>query len=201
MAHINLKSAAKVAMHYTVDVAAVDLPRVNASLSQLAALDTVTHGPLEDRTAPPEYPGDVLALGLPAVPRFYGELAFSICPGTKLTLIVGTLTAQVPMRCQSCLSAFIRQIHIEIKLAHIYSQEQESTVPTGYDSLVFDRQDLTLAELVEDDILLSLPSFPRHSEGQCDQDMLSSREALEPREDKRSPFAGLKALLHSTDEH
>lgn len=198
MVHVNIKSAAKVEMVLAVDVSVVDLPRVNAALQQLVASEIPESGPLEGSEAPPVYPADVVALGLPAEPRFYGELAFAPCPGTKFNLVVGNLTGQVPMRCQSCLAPFISQLQIDVKLAHIFSEEQESTVPEGYDSLIIDRQDLTLVELLEDDILLSLPAFPRHPEGQCVA-AFQPVQANEPQEKKVSPFAGLKDLLQDSD--
>lgn len=199
MVHVNLKSAAKSEMDFAVDVSVVDLPRVNAVLQQLVVSEIPEAGPLEGREAPPEYPKDVVALGLPAVPRLYGELSFRACPGTKRTLITGTLTGQVPMRCQSCLAPFINQFVVDVKLCHIYSEEQESSVPEGYDSLIIDRQDVTLVELLEDDILLTLPAFPRHAEGHCDG-LLKPVVVEDVIEKKPSPFAALKGLLQDTDQ-
>lgn len=198
MVQINLKSAAKAEMDIPVDVSIVDLPRVNGALQQLIAVETPEVGPLEGRVEPPEYPQDVQELGLPAEPRFYGELKFSACPGTKKTLIVGSLTGQMPMRCQSCLAPFIKQLNIDVRLAHIYSEEQESLVPEGYESLILDRQDITLVELLEDDILLALPAFPKHAEGQCRVDYEQTAQDEEV-EQKVSPFASLKDLLKSSD--
>ena len=198
MVHVNLKSAAKSEMDFAVDISVVDLPRVNAALQQLVASEIPEAGPLEAREEPPEYPEDVAALGLPAVPRLFGELSFRACPGTKRTLVIGTLTGQVPMRCQSCLAPFISQLNVDVKLCHIYSEDQESSVPDGYDSLIIDRQDVTLVELLEDDILLTLPAFPRHAEGHC-KGVLQPLIVEEAITKKVSPFAGLKDLLQDTD--
>lgn len=197
MVHINLKSAAKAETKLAVDVSVCDLPRVNTALQQLVSVELPEAGPIEGSIQPPVYPDDVAQLGLPAVPRFFGELTFARCPGTKLTLVEGALTGQVPLRCQACLTPFIWQLNINVRLAHIHAEDQESNVPDGYDPLILDHQDATLVELLEDDVLLALPAFPRHPEGQC-QKLLE--EKPEPTtQTKTSPFAGLKALLQDSD--
>lgn len=196
MVHVNLKSAAKAHTVLAVDVSVCDLPRVNATLQQLAAKELPPPGPIEGSCEPPVYPDDVQALGLPTAPRFFGELQFSPCPGTHLTLITGSLTGQMPFRCQTCLNPFIDQLHIEVRLAHVLSEEKEINVPDGFEALVIDRQDVTLVEILEDDILLSLPAFPKHPVGQCEP-LVQLDDADEVKK-KLSPFAGLKALLQDT---
>lgn len=199
MVHVNIKSAAKGQMNLAVDVSVCDLPRVNAALQQLVMSNIPPPGPLEGRAEPPVYPDDVNALGLTQVPRFFGELEFSQCPGTKLSLIHGRLTGQVPIRCHGCLGPYIQQLEVKVALAHIYSEDRADSVPDGYEALVIDRQDVTLVELLEDDILLALPLFPKHPEGQC-QPLITEEEINTPR-DKVSPFAGLKDLLeHAGDD-
>lgn len=197
MVHINTKSAAKSQMQLAVDVSVCDLPRVNAVLQQLVLTEPAPKGPLEIREAPPEYPEDVKALGLTQAPRFYGQLSFAPCPGTKFTLIQGSLTGQVPIRCQACLVPFIRQLDVPVALAHVFSEEQEESIPEGYDALIIDRLDITLVELLEDDILLALPAFPKHTDGQCDA---FQNPEPEEQEKKVSPFAGLKDLLGQSNQ-
>ena len=199
MVHINLKNAAISETELAVDVAVNDLPRVNAALMQLIAHEAPTPGPLEGSTETPEYPEDVKAFGLPTVPRLYGELHFRQCPGTKLPLIEGNLTGQVPLRCQACLTPYLWQMNIDVKLAHIYKEERESDVPEGYEAFLHERPDVTLVELLEDDILLSLPTFPKHPEGKCQALVEETPEEQEEVKKKISPFAGLKDLLNKSD--
>lgn len=194
MTHINLKSAGIAESELPVDVSVTDLPRVNAVLAQLVAAELPQPGPVEPLESVQVFPPDVQALGLPQEPRFYGQLFFSRCPGTQLTLIHGTLTGQLPLRCQSCLSPFIHQLSLTLDLAHVTREDQEKHVPEGYDMLLIDRQDVSLSELLEDDILLALPAFPRHPAGQCHPGS-SVERYLEPTDIIKSPFATLKTLL------
>jgi len=197
MVQINLKNAAMAQTSLPIDVAIADLPRVNAALQQMILLDGPVGGILENRTEPPIYPDDVKALGLPAMPRFYGELEFSQCPGTKLTLVQGNLNGQVPLRCQTCLAPFIAQIQVGLCLAHIVDETQESQVPDRYDPFVHNRQEAEICDLVEDDILLGLPAFPRHPLGQC-QPVAMAPELSEPTTtSKKKPFAELKSMLNT----
>ena len=88
MIHVNIKSAAKASMAYAVDLAVSDLPRVNVALLYSVAEGAPFTGPIEGVNEVLVYPADVQALGLPAVPRFYGELQFERCPGSGLSVIL-----------------------------------------------------------------------------------------------------------------
>ncbi len=67
------------------------------------------------------------------------------------------------MQCQNCLDAVEVQINAEIKLGLISALEQLDRLPAGYEPLLIEAEKMLLKEIVEDELLLNLPPFPKHA--------------------------------------
>ena len=108
------------------------------------------------------------------------------------------LEAVVTLTCQRCLEAYEQPVHSAVKLAFVVSEEEAGQVPEGYEAVPAPNARVDLAEVVEDELLLSLPVVALHGEGtQCAG---SARQAEEEGREDRSaethrPFAQLQDLL------
>jgi len=79
----------------------------------------------------------------------------------------GQVHGEVVLICQRCLESMTVPIDIEMDLGIVTSDEAAKRLPERYDPLVVSGQPLSVAELVEDEILLALPAIPRHDGETC----------------------------------
>ena len=70
--------------------------------------------------------------------------------------------------CQRCLSALWLDLHARPRLVLVRSESAASAVESAdYEVLVVTDDSLALLELIEDELLLAIPPFPRHLAGEC----------------------------------
>ncbi|MDC8784088.1 YceD family protein [Roseateles koreensis] len=106
-------------------------------------------------------------------------------------------SAQVSLTCQRCLQPVREHLSMSrwYRFARTESEAAELDAESDDDVLVLSRS-LDTLELVEDELLLSLPLVPRHEE--CPQPLLPPASVVtleEASEDERpNPFAALAAL-------
>ena len=88
-------------------------------------------------------------------------------------------------------------VDAEISLGIAVSEEGAKRLPAQYDPVVTRGEQLSLAEVVEDEILLALPTIPRHDPAACTalENVEKRREDVDE-DDKASssPFAVLAQL-------
>jgi len=108
------------------------------------------------------------------------------------------LEAVVTLRCQRCLETYAQTLRSVTKLAFVSDEEEAGLVPEGYEAIPVPGARVDLAELVEDELLLSLPVVALHGEGtQCAG---AARQAEDDGREERPaethrPFAQLQDLL------
>ena len=112
--------------------------------------------------------------------------------------ITGRIQCQVMLACQRCLKAVAFEIDSEIALGIIDSHEAAELLPPHYEPLVIEDGPLFTRDLVEDELLLSLPLVPMHPENECavgkeglESEMHDSNSEV-GRENPFSALAGLK---------
>jgi uncharacterized protein len=111
-------------------------------------------------------------------------------------VIKGVIEAELQLVCQRCLEPAALKVRAEPQLAWARSDADVEDLAEGYDPLVSADGHVMLADLVTDELLLALPSVPRHpDEVGCGKRMPKvARPAPAPVEDKKSPFAVLAEL-------
>lgn len=108
------------------------------------------------------------------------------------------VSAAVRLRCQRCLEAFEQPLRSRAQLAFVGSDDEAGRVPEGFEAVPADDGRVDLRELVEDELLLSLPIVALHGgDTRC---AASSRQAAEgraeePAAETHRPFAQLQELL------
>ncbi|WP_018228820.1 YceD family protein [Methyloversatilis universalis] len=104
------------------------------------------------------------------------------------------VTADVPMQCQRCLGSVVVEAHGVSRFRLVFAGEEwgdEDLEDDSFEALEIDGP-LDLATLVEDEVLLALPTVPTHT--QCAMPAKAG-EQVEPVVEKRpSPFAVLEKL-------
>ncbi len=121
------------------------------------------------------------------------ELLFDVdAQGTRT--VHGRVRTEVWLACQRCLQPMSLPVDSVISLGIIATEHDAERLPEAYDPLLVGDQPLPLAELVEDEILLTLPAFPRHEAGVCVAATSVTQAPVAEAEEKPNPFAVLARL-------
>jgi len=100
----------------------------------------------------------------------------------KRSLIQGAMKATLQLACQSCLQAVSWPLDVVFKLGVVSSLSDADQLEIDCEPLLFDGEKISLRELVEDEILLVLPDYPKH-----DYDCMSRRTSQDDNYDEDSP--------------
>ena len=107
------------------------------------------------------------------------------------------LEAQVEVTCQRCLEAMPETVTADNQLALVWSDEQARHLPRHLDPLIATEEACNLWELVEEELMLSLPQFSYHDTEDCNELLAGYREPPPEQgevEDKPNPFDVLAQL-------
>lgn len=119
------------------------------------------------------------------------------------TLVVGTASGAVTLICQSCLEPVVVTIQASISTQLLETLEELQALPLREDGLVCPQADVTLVDLLEDELMVSLPMVPRHEAGICGQSMAGERQVRDDetmQTDTYRPFAGLASLAQTQNK-
>ncbi len=109
--------------------------------------------------------------------------------------VQGRVETSLVLVCQRCLGTVGFDISSQFNIGLVFSDEQAKHLPKRLEPVEMDENgQLDLWEVVEDEILLNLPEFPMHPEGECR--MYKSESDNEPEADvkKENPFDVLAKL-------
>jgi uncharacterized protein len=62
---------------------------------------------------------------------------------------------------------FRRQVSCDVSLQVVSDESKLGRLPEGEDAIVAPDKIISIAELVEDELILAMPMIPRHEEGRC----------------------------------
>ena len=95
------------------------------------------------------------------------------------------------LRCQRCLGALAHSVDAEQLLVLAASQEEIDAEPAGVDDpdRVVAGKEMSVRDLVEDELILALPYAARHEDCEPQHEMDASERAMS------SPFAGLRGMM------
>ncbi len=103
----------------------------------------------------------------------YAELIFGVDEqGTRN--LTGHATAEVEMVCQRCLEAAPQSIHMSLNLAMIWSDDKAEHLPKPWDPWIVGEGATDIYQIVEDELILSLPIVAYHSEECVPEELFSS---------------------------
>ncbi|MGR8933182.1 MAG: YceD family protein [Gammaproteobacteria bacterium] len=120
----------------------------------------------------------------------------------RLAVVEGHVSAVVRLICQNCLETFDWPVNHDFKLAIVASPEAVRLVADPYEPLIVSEDKIPLKDIVEEELLLLLPAFPRHAEGNCGINQIRCGAAgSEQNERLRSdnPFSVLAKLKNTGD--
>lgn len=94
------------------------------------------------------------------------EFAFHLDSGSR-PVIEGSVQAALGLVCQRCLKAMTLALDLKIELVIVRSDEEAAAVSKQREPLTLSSDSVSLADLVEDELILGLPAAPLHPAGSC----------------------------------
>ena len=130
-----------------------------------------------------------------------GQVEVSISIGIDdegIPNISGTVEGTLHVICQRCLEPMPLEIKTGFRLGLVYSEEQGEALPEHYDAMLVEDDDVSLIDIVEDELLLALPQVVLHDEQECSSTeiirSLAEAEASQEAQQADNPFAVLEQL-------
>jgi uncharacterized protein len=132
------------------------------------------------------------------------DLHFGLDANKKM-LLTGTLDSKVIVLCQRCMSEMELDLHSDLYLKVCANDKQLRALPKSEDAIVIDETGLNILEVIEDELILSLPIVTLHSVMSCNKadsadahftaiSGLENGENQIAKDEKQSPFAMLATL-------
>ena len=119
-------------------------------------------------------------------------LKFSTRAGTPC--LDGRVQAELELRCERCLEPVTQHIDSEFRFGLVSSDEEADLLPREFEPLLVTHAEQSLVDLVEDELLLSLPLVARHDEA-CSEILQKHKKDDEAQQETHKPFAALKDLM------
>lgn len=115
-----------------------------------------------------------------------------------LRLIQGNLRTEVQLPCQRCLEPMPQQLAADFQLAVVASDDDAKLLPRGLDPLVLAGDHIDPAEIVEEELLLTVPFVVYHPPEQCRvgaaEMQVGPEHIADPAEERPNPFQILDQL-------
>jgi len=109
----------------------------------------------------------------------------------------GKVSANLLVECQRCLEPVEIEVSGSFKFALVHSEDEFDLLPEEFEPYLIEGEEQSIIDLVEDELLLSLPMVLIHDEA-CSDFMSKQNEevkaAIKADKEAENPFAALKAL-------
>lgn len=112
--------------------------------------------PLSDLNLPAEVLGQKEGL-------VHYQFRFGVDEGSYV-YIHGQVKSELNLECQRCLKPFEKSLESEFWVSPVRSSEDAKGLPEKYDPVFLESDKLSLAHLVEEELILSLPIAPMHAD-------------------------------------
>jgi uncharacterized protein len=113
--------------------------------------------------------------------------------------VKGHVETELMLNCQNCLETMIWSIDKQFKLGIVASADAVDRLSDEYEPLLVEGETISLVEMIEDELLLNIPAFPKH------QQACVRRETTKIKPEKRhsgreTPFSVLAKLKNTGDK-
>ncbi|CAK0772064.1 23S rRNA accumulation protein YceD [Gammaproteobacteria bacterium] len=146
------------------------------------------------------YPLTALDRLIPLLDQIEGEVTFRLNftrDTNEHRVVKGKISACLRLICQRCLMPTLFPIEREVLLGIVEDLMAAERIPANFEPLLVENSIISVREMVEDELILSLPVVATHEHGYCPTEDLLKRYT--PREEGHSdegpnPFGVLKSI-------
>lgn len=118
-------------------------------------------------------------------------------------IVIGALEAMVELICERCLTPVTKKVSSNFELGVVMSDEEAKALPRAYEPLLVESESLNVNDLVEEELMLSLPMFAYHDTCDGDYQLEAEPDEIESTETeikKDNPFDVLSVLKGSAKD-
>lgn len=114
----------------------------------------------------------------------------------KIKFAKGQVKTELSVQCQRCLEPFKYEIISDFAFGMVDTDEKAKDLPPHYDPVLVTGDELNLADMIEEELLINLPIVLMHDPEECKVKMpvvvLEDPEATQPK--KTNPFKVIESL-------
>ncbi len=122
--------------------------------------------------------------------------------------VTGSVSATLPVICQRCMTVMSLPVSTRTQLGIVSTREAAQQLPERYEPLLQTTDendaDISIASIIEDELILALPLVAMHNKEDCSQDAALMSTASEQENaamtQRENPFAVLSQLKTSSSE-
>jgi len=114
--------------------------------------------------------------------------------------VTGTVKAELELICQRCLESMRLPVVAEVRLGLVSSEAEEDQLAPGFEAVPVGEGPVSVADIVEDELILGLPLVPMHPQTQCGAVEEYALDVGEGAQAPESPFAVLASLKKGREE-
>lgn len=111
----------------------------------------------------------------------------------RIPTVEGRVRTQLRLQCQRCMGEFLLPVDGEFHLGVVQTEAHAAALPTNLEPLFVTNDEVRLAELVEDELILLLPIVPLHADGTC-KPKVEAAPVVTVSAKRENPFNALKKL-------
>jgi uncharacterized protein len=123
------------------------------------------------------------------------ELTFDV-DRQRIRYIQGHVETEVVLQCQRCLESFKYGIISDFMSGLVNSEEAAKALPERYDPLIVSDNQLIIKDMIEEELILSLPIVPMHDPKDCKKSLplFVADDDTATSFTKESPFKVIESL-------
>lgn len=110
--------------------------------------------------------------------------------------VTGSAIGKLALKCQRCLEPAYQDVESNISLAIVWDEDAAKSLPAYLDPWIVGEGAADFYEMIEEEVLLSLPIVAYHDELCVDRNLFSSGKPVEVKE-TQNPFKVLEQLKSS----
>lgn len=112
----------------------------------------------------------------------------------RQNVLQGKISTVLKLRCQNCLQVLDWPVDCEFRLGIVASLDEARRLPGDLEPLLVGQEKTVLRDIIEEELLLSVPLFPKHAKPCFDYRQYSDTPAESGQSKTDNPFAVLAKL-------
>jgi len=120
------------------------------------------------------------------------HLELSFFKEGRFRVVDAHIVSELLLTCQCCLDTLLLPVDISVRLALVSSLDEAARLPDEFEPLLVEHEVMWPGDIAQDELLLSIPTIPRHEACSLSWEGNDTSEPVSP--ERENPFAILSKL-------